>query len=330
MNIEQFEVFRTIAQVKSFTKAAKILNFTQPAISSQIKILEQNYKVNLFERCSNGVKLTDAGRKFFEYGNKILAIHSEMENEIAKIIGFNKEIINLGTSYTAGNYFLPALIIEFKKLNPNAHIRLDIEHSNDILKKIKEKLYDIGIVEGNLMYDRDLEIYKIHSNELVFIAPANDRWLENNSITIDQLIKEPFIAREEDSNLSNYLICYFRNIGVDFNDWNIVTEITNFGTIKEAVIRNNGISIVPLPVAEREIAQGDLVRLNVEDLVLDWDMEVVFRANEQLTGLKEAFLKHIIKQDSFNISPLEKQKIEKKPKKDNTYIKDRKLLAVNS
>lgn len=309
MNIQQFEVFRTIAQVKSFTKAAKILNFTQPAISSQIKVLEQNYKVNLFERYSNGVKLTDAGRKFFEYGNKILAIHSEMEKEIAKIIGFNKEVISLGASYTAGNYFLPSIIIDFKNRNENAHIVLDIGHSNDILTRIKEKAYDIGIVEGNLMYDRDLEIYKIHTNELVFVAPATEKWIANNSLTIEELMKEPFIAREEDSNLRNYLIYYFRNMGVEFNDFNIVTEITNFGTIKHAVMRNNGISIVPYPVAQREIEQGGLIRLDVENLVLDWDMEIVFRANEDLTGLKQEFLNHITKAGTFVTHPGDNKKI---------------------
>lgn len=105
MNIEQFEVFRTIAQAKSFTKAAKILNFTQPAISSQVKTLEQNLNTTLFERCNTGVKLTEAGRKFYEYGERILAIYAEMEREIANISGHNKEFINVGASYTAGNYF---------------------------------------------------------------------------------------------------------------------------------------------------------------------------------------------------------------------------------
>lgn len=117
MNVEQFEIFRTIAQVRSFTKAAKILNFTQPAISSQIKILEQHYNIALFERCNNGVKLTEAGKKFYEYGNKILALYEQMENDIASISGVNKEHINIGTSYTAGNYYLPNAILAFKELH---------------------------------------------------------------------------------------------------------------------------------------------------------------------------------------------------------------------
>lgn len=85
MNIEQFEVFKTVAEVKSFTKAAKLLNFTQPAISSQIKVLEQTYQVILFERNNSGVRLTDAGRKFYEYGLRILSLYAEMEQEIGRL-----------------------------------------------------------------------------------------------------------------------------------------------------------------------------------------------------------------------------------------------------
>lgn len=149
MNIEQFEIFRTIAQAKSFTKAAKILNFTQPAISSQVKMLEQNFNVALFERCNTGVKLTEAGRKFYEYGERILAIYAEMEREIANISGNNREFINVGATFTAGNYFLPASIITFKELHDNVHIRLDIGHSIDIINAIKERSLDLGVVEGD-------------------------------------------------------------------------------------------------------------------------------------------------------------------------------------
>ena len=84
MNIEQFAVFKTIVQAKSFTKAAKILNFTQPAISSQIKNLENNFDVALFKRGNNGVTLTEAGIKFYEYGERIYALYGEMQQAIDK------------------------------------------------------------------------------------------------------------------------------------------------------------------------------------------------------------------------------------------------------
>lgn len=299
MNIDQFEVFRTIAQAKSFTKAAKILNFTQPAISSQIKTLEQNLNVSLFERGNSGVKLTEAGRKFYEYGEKILLLYAEMEEEIAKISGYDMEFINVGASYTAGNYFLPTSIITFKELNSNVHIRLDIGHSQDIINNIRERSIDIGVIEGNLTNDPDLKKFKIESNELVLIVPPRGYWLEKNTITIKDLLKEPFIAREEESSIRHFVDTYLKTLSLSFNDFNIVTEITNWEAIKEAVIRNKGVSLVPYPVVKREINEGRLLRIGVKDLQLAWDMEVVVRANENFTGLKKEFLEFISNHESL-------------------------------
>ncbi len=299
MNIEQFEVFRTIAQAKSFTKAAKILNFTQPAISSQIKSLEQNLNVSLFERGNSGVKLTEAGKKFYEYGEKILALYAEMEADIAKISGRNMEFINVGASYTAGNYFLPASIITFKELNPNVHIRLDIGHSQDIIENIRDRSIDIGVVEGNLANDPDLRKFKIESNELVLIVPPRGNWLEKTSLTISDLLSEPFIAREEESSIRHFVDSYLQTLNLSFDDFNIVTEITNWEAIKEAVIRNKGVSLVPYPVVKREISEGRLLKIGVKDLELAWDMEVIVRANENFTGLKKSFLDFISNHESL-------------------------------
>ncbi len=294
MNVEQFEIFRTIAQVKSFTKAAKILNFTQPAISSQIKILEQHYNIPLFERGNNGVKLTEAGKKFYEYGDKILALYEQMENDIAGLSGFSKEYINLGASYTVGNYYLPNLILAFKEEHPSSYMRLNISYSQQIISETKDRYLDIGIVEGNAFYDRDLDFCKIGYSELVLITPASDKWINRRSITIQELLEEPFISREDESILRNYINNCLKTYAVNYDDLNIIMEITNYEAIKHAVINNQGISIVPYPVAERDLQQGSICRVAIEGLKLSWDINVICRANESLTGFKKDFLKYLM------------------------------------
>lgn len=300
MNIEQFQVFRTIAQVKSFTKAAKILNFTQPAISSQIKLLEQSYNVTLFERCNNGVRLTEAGKKFYEYGDRILAMYEEMELEIAKLTGINKEVINIGASYTAGNYYMPQVILNFKELYPNAFVRLNISNSAQVINEVKERNLDVGIVEGNMTYDRDLEIYKVGTDELVLIVPATDKWLNKKSITMEELVNEPFVSREETSGMRQYFSNFLSNHGINYDDMNIVMEITNSEAIKHAVVNNQGIAIVPSPVVKRELEQGTLLRMDIENFNVSWDIEVIWRARESLTGLKEEFLRYLLNPNTIS------------------------------
>ena len=94
MNVDQFVVFKTIVQAKSFTKAAKILNFTQPAISSQIRNLERILDATLFERGNGGVTLTEAGKKFYEYGEKISALYEEMQIAINEVSQENKRLLD--------------------------------------------------------------------------------------------------------------------------------------------------------------------------------------------------------------------------------------------
>lgn len=294
MNVEQFEIFRTIAQVRSFTKAAKILNFTQPAISSQIKILERHYNIALFERCNNGVKLTEAGKKFHEYGDKILALYEQMENDIASISGFNKEHISIGASYTAGNYYLPNAILAFKDLHPSTYVRLTISDSQHIISGLKDRGLDIGIVEGNTLYDPDLNICKIAYSELVLIMPVKHKWSNKNSVTIPELLEEPFISRENESMLRNYINNCLNSYDIHYDDLNIIMEITNFEAIKQAVINNKGISIVPYPVVERDLQQGMVGSISVEGLSLSWDVNVISRANESLNEFKKQFLNYII------------------------------------
>lgn len=293
MNIEQFEVFRTIAQARSFTKAAKILNFTQPAISSQIKLLERTYNTHLCERGNNGVTLTEAGKIFYEYGDKILALHAEMESEIAKLTGQKKEFINVGASYSVGNYSLPSSIITFKDIYPNVHVRLDIGPAWEILQKLKERQIDIAIVEGNIADTTGLDIRKIDSNKVVLIVPPKGKWLDIDSITIEELTKEPYIAREEESSIRHFADSYLKSFGYSFKHFNIVMEITNFDAIKIAVMKNKGVSLIPYPVVQKEVAEGSLKMVEVIGLNLEWEMRIACRANESLTGLKETFLNFI-------------------------------------
>lgn len=293
MNIDQFQVFRTIAQSKSFTRAAKILNFTQPAISSQIKILEQTFNTTLCERGNNGVTLTQSGKIFYEYGDKILALYSEMEREIANVTGESKEFINVGASNSAGNYSLPCAILNFKEMYPNVKVKLDIGPTADILERIRERQLDIGVLEGNLSNLDDFNVFKIDTNKLVLIVPPKGKWKNINSISISELTKEPFIAREEESSIRHFVDSYLKSVGFSFKDFNIVMEVTNFDAIKIAVMRSKGVSLVPYPVAQKELHEGSLKQINVTNLHLDWDMRVICRAHESLTGLKEAFLNFI-------------------------------------
>jgi len=291
MNIEQFEIFKTITEVKSFTKAAKKLNFTQPAISTQIKILEQNYNIALFERHNHGVQLTEAGQKFYEYGEKILALYEEMEHELARIKGHSKEVINIAACDTAGNYILPSIVISFKEIHPQACLRLEVAHSEDIITKVKQKQLDIGIIDNELPEDNKcLNAIDIYRDDLVLVVPNRHKWLKRKSITVQELMAESFIAREERSCIRNIIDSSLDKLGLSFSDFNLVTEFNNFEAIKQAVMNYKGVALMPESVVQRELMEGSLFKVNVEQLKTNWHIKAIWRNSELLTGHKKQFL----------------------------------------
>ena len=295
MNIEQFEIFKTIAEVKSFTKAAKKLSFTQPAISTQIKILEQNFDLALFERHNHGVQLTEAGRIFYGYGDRILALYEEMEQDLAKIKGQNKEVINIAACDTAGNYILPSIVINFKELHPQACLRLEVAHTQDIIEKLKQRHLDIGIIEGRLpKYDNSLSSFNIFDDKLVLVVSRRNKWLRDKKlISLDNLINEPFIAREEGSCIRNVLDAKLAKLGHSFDEFNVVAEFNNYEAIKQAVINNNGVALMPESVACRELNERLLWKVYVDELKISWHIKAVWRHNELQTGNKKQFLDYI-------------------------------------
>lgn len=316
MNIEQFEIFKTITEVKSFTKAAKQLNFTQPAISTQIKILEQNYNVALFERHNHGVELTEAGQKFYEYGDRILALYEEMEQELARIKGHSKEIINIAACDTAGNYILPSIVISFKELHPQACLRLEVAHFEDIINKLKQKQLDIGIIDGELPEENKcLSSVDIYSDDLVLVVPNRHKWLKKTSITVEELMAEPFIAREERSCIRNIIDSSLDKLNFSFSDFNLVTEFNNFEAIKQAVMNHKGVALMPASVVQRELAEGSLFKVNVENLKTKWKIKAVWRNNELLTGFKKQFLDFV-----SNMKEILKAERDKYPERQKNII----------
>jgi DNA-binding transcriptional LysR family regulator len=295
MNIEQFEIFKTIAEVKSFTKAAKKLSFTQPAISTQIKVLEQNFDLALFERHNNGVQLTEAGQTFYEYCDRILALYEEMEQDLAKIKGHHKEVIKIAACDTAGNYILPSIIINFKELHPQACLRLEVADTQDIIEKLKQRHLDIGIIEGKLPKDdKSLSSVNIYDDKLVLVVPRNNKWLrDKKSISLDKLINEPFIAREEGSCIRNVINAKLAKLGRSFDEFNVVAEFNNYEAIKHAVINNSGVSLMPESVARRELDERLLRKVYVDELKISWNIKAVWRQNDLQTGHKKQFLDYI-------------------------------------
>ncbi len=240
---DSLKVFITVADKKNFSKAAKSLNLTQPAISFQIQTLEQYYQTKLFDRVNRHVKLTEAGELLLEYALSMSDLQSELERKMQQLTGHVKGTLAIGASRTVGEYVLPYVICKFKEDYPDVDVTLEIYNTKQVEENIMNRYLDIGLVESEIK-NSELFFQDILSDELVLVVPSNHRWADKNEVDIQDIKDEPFIIREPGSGSRLVFEQALIDEEVDIEDLNIIMEIGNITSIKSAIINGLGVSIM--------------------------------------------------------------------------------------
>ena len=187
-----------MARLLNFTKAADSLHMTQPAVTFQIRQLEEYFNTRLFDRTHNRVSLTEAGQRVYGYADRIFELYDEMENTIRELTGDVSGVVTLGASTTIAEYMLPFLLGDFKNKNPEVNIRLKVSNTEGIVSMVENNIIDLGIVEASVN-NKNLQVDVCRVDQLVAIMPPNHPLANHKSLTAEELIPYPFICREEGS-----------------------------------------------------------------------------------------------------------------------------------
>ncbi len=197
MQLGQFDLFCQVARVKSFSKAAKLLHISQPAISAQVHSMEEFYGIKLFERTPHGVTLTPAGVILFDSSKKILELHEDLERTLAGLADEKNQKLIIGATPTVGSHALACGIWTFKDKYPDLQIHLEIGNPQEIITKMYEKTIDLAIIECPVQGNKGLTRKSVFTDQLVAIVPNNEHWSAKTSVTIDDLTSDRLILREE-------------------------------------------------------------------------------------------------------------------------------------
>ena len=193
---DSIRVFLTVVEKKSFSKAAKALFLTQPAVSFQIQMLEEYYGTRLFDRVSRNIILTEAGHLLLKYANEMNRLQSELEREMQDLTSNIKGKLRIGASTTIGEYIAPYILGAFKNMYPDVELSLEVANSEDIEASIHDTTLDIGLIEGPLI-GKDLESIPFLTDHLQLITSTNHPWANLDTISVFELDKFPFISREK-------------------------------------------------------------------------------------------------------------------------------------
>jgi DNA-binding transcriptional LysR family regulator len=263
----RLQVFHTVARLLSFTKAADSLHMTQPAVTFQVRQLEEYFNTRLFDRTHNRISLTEAGKKVFEYSDQIFQLYREMENGVRELTGEISGLLALGASSTVAEYMLPTLLGDFKAQYPDVTVRLRVSNTEGIVSMVENNTIDLGVVEAPVN-NKNLAVERCSMDELMLIVPPSHPLAKKRSLRGDDLKGVPFICREEGSGTLEVMLEYLNGADVDFADLDVTMELGSPEAIKGAVEAGMGVSLASRVTIQKELRLGTLVAVPLDPPLL--------------------------------------------------------------
>ena len=264
MSDRRLKVFHTVAKILSFTKAAEALHMTQPAVTFQVRQLEEYFNTRLFDRTHNKVNLTPAGERVSEFAERIFDLYAEMENSVRDLTGEISGTLTVGASTTIAEYMLPALLGEFKNRYPDINLRLKVSNSEGIVSMVEHNVIDLGVVESSVS-NKNLIVEVCHDDQLVVVAPPDHELVKRGGkVKASEIVKYPFVSREEGSGTRDVIMQYLLEEKVNLNDLNICLELGSPEAIKGAVEAGMGITIISRSIIDKELKLNTLRELQLD------------------------------------------------------------------
>jgi len=259
----RLQVFHTVARLLSFTKAAESLHMTQPAVTFQVRQLEEYFNTRLFDRTHNRISLTEAGSRVYEYADKIFVLYAEMENSVREMTGEISGALTIGASTTIAEYMLPALLGDFKAKYPDVGIHLKVSNTDGIVNMVENNTIDLGVVEAPVG-NRNLVVEKCRADHLVAIVPLDHPEADRDSMGYADLIRYPFICREEGSGTREVIAEYLDEFNEGSDGLQITMELGSPEAVKGAVEAGMGISVISRATIQKELKLGTLVAIDLD------------------------------------------------------------------
>ncbi len=259
----RLQVFHTVARLLSFTKAAETLHMTQPAVTFQVRQLEEHFNTRLFDRTHNRISLTEAGKIVFQFADKIFDLYGQMENAVREMTGEISGALTIGASTTIAEYMLPSLLGDFKEKYPDVNIHLKVSNSDGIVSMVENNAIDLGVVEAPVN-NKNLLVENCRTDQLVAIAPPSHPLAKKKKVRLEDLLEYSFICREEGSGTREVISEYVSKVDRNGDGLNISMELGSPEAVKGAVEASMGISVVSRATIQKELKLGTLVEIPLD------------------------------------------------------------------
>jgi len=285
LNLHQLATFQVVAKHCSYVRAAEELHFSQPAVSAQIRQLEETLGVKLFEQIGRRTHLTQAGVELHHYSQKIFAVIDEALETMEELRGPDHGRLRVGADTTVGTYVIPGLLGKFHQSYPEVEISLDVVNRAALVERIMSNEIDIAIV-GRVPDDIPVVIEPFAPNELVLVASPYHRLAGRANVPLSELAKEHFLMREVGSGTRAALELILQEAEVPLH---VSMHMGNNSAIKQGVAAGLGIALISRVALDMELETNRLVILDVEGFPIMRQWRIVHLKDKHLSATALAF-----------------------------------------
>jgi DNA-binding transcriptional LysR family regulator len=285
MTLEDLRVFVTVASERSFSRAARKLRRTQPAVSQAIKRLEDASGERLIDRTSRDGRLTDAGEVLLEYGARLLRLADEAGAAVTDLRDIRKGRVRIGANEAGVHAVLPVLGA-FQVAHPSVLIEVRRIHARQMAQEVLLRTVDFGVLSFNPP-DRELQSIVIGADELVLLVSPAHALASRKQITMEEMGRQTVIAHNDPSPARDRVLRLYEKRHAPLN---IRVSLPSLDGIKRAVEMDLGVALLPRRCAQAELARGQLVEVRVPELRSPRQIRLVYRRDGDLSHAARALL----------------------------------------
>jgi DNA-binding transcriptional LysR family regulator len=287
--LRQLKVFEAVARLTSYSRAAEELHLTQPAVSTQVRKLEDHVGLPLFEQLGKKIFLTPAGTELLHHSRLIIQQFEDAEAAMTQFKGVAGGKLNVAV-ISAGDYFMPRLLVDFAGRHGGVILNLTVHNREGLLAQLADNLTDLAVMVRP-PEDADTIHEPFAPHPYVIVANAGHPLVHEKRIPMARIVREPFVVREKGSDTWQSMADGF---GRHLERLNVTMEIKSTETIKQAVIAGMGISFMSAHTVSRELRAGSLAVLDVQGLPLMLNWYVVQRRQKRLPPVAQAFRQFLL------------------------------------
>jgi DNA-binding transcriptional LysR family regulator len=288
MDTKQLVAFCAVVERRSFSQAADQLGVTQPAVSLQIRSLEQRVGQRLLDRSGRRVEPTEAGLRLYRGAQRLLALEQQLLADLGKAEGELKGRLEIGASTGPGGGVLPVLLGEFQGLHPQVQVALTVSDTHTVVEQVARRELELGVV-GVASRQRGVTFEPLYRDEVVLAVPA-DHKRAGKSLTLEELKSEPLVLMQEGAGIRQMIDDELRELGVRLRDLNVKLELGLQESARAAVLGGFGATFISRIAIEGDLAVGTLAVARVQGLEPARDVQLARATGRAETRVAQEFI----------------------------------------